>query len=777
MERGNKVEENKLYFQTGCTLVDMVTGGAKDVFGLPAGRITNVVGDKSAGKAQPLYSKVLTPDGWKAMGEIKVGDKVIGLQGKPVEVIGVYPQGKRPIYEFEFQDHTTVRSADSHLWRIQTPNQYHDKTQFGKGRGFSIVTTQEIVDNWEEIKLHPSKQIYIPKHKPIEFEEKKLPIHPWLLGILIAEGSLTNAKNGNIDFSNGEADVIEKAKNIVSSMPNHQLHSYRDDNNNTFVNTIVSINHTRTGISNTIVELGLNVKSIQKHIPSEYLRSSIQQRIELLQGLFDGDGYVAKGGSLEYSTSSKQLAENVAELVRSLGGMAICRKCESPFYIKNGQRIYCNDSYTITICLDDSSWVASSKKHSAAVEKNKSLKKSYWKWTHAKMIKDVRYIGEEECQCIYLADPDHCYITDGNTVTHNTFLCNEIIASNHYKYGDKFKWMYDDCEAGYSFDTKSMYGFDIVTPESNQSTKVEEAFYNITKFIENLKDDEFGVYVLDSLDALTSDEADTLAEERIKAYDNDKDFDKGSYKMGKAKYLSQEFFPQLCRKLENKNVLLIIISQVRDNMDMFSFEKYVRAGGKALDFYCSHIVWLATAQKILKKETPVGGAVKLKLTKGKVARPFRECFYSFYFSYGIDDIGSNLDYLFDLRTDNGSLSSANCKSIAWEKDESKLEVNSANVRKFLQDNKKYEQAVSTCNNNRFDLGTVIDFINKDEELSKLFDEQFEKVMSRDSLISYIENNNLQDELKRRVIQKWEDFEDSISVKRVKKYATQPVSTE
>ena len=365
----------------------------------------------------------------------------------------------------------------------------------------------------------------------------------------------------------------------------------------------------------------------------------------------------------------------------------------------------------------------------------------------------------------------------GDKSSGKTLLCNEIIASNHYKYGDKFKWMYDDCEAGYSFDTRSAYGFDIVTPESNQSSKVEEAFYNITKFIENLKDDEFGIYVLDSLDALTSDEADDLAEERIKAYDNDKDFDKGSYKMGKAKYLSQEFFPQLCRKLENKNVLLIIVSQVRDNMDMFSFEKYARAGGKALDFYCSHIVWLATAQKILKKETPVGGAVKLKLTKGKVLRPFRECFYSFYFSYGIDDIGSNLDYLFNLRTDNGSLSSANCKSIAWEKDESKLEVNSANVRKFLQDNKKYEQAISTCNNNRFDLGIVIDFINKDEELSKLFDEQFEKVMSRDSLISYIENNNLQDELKRRVIQKWEDFEDSISVKRVKKYATQPVSTE
>lgn len=361
----------------------------------------------------------------------------------------------------------------------------------------------------------------------------------------------------------------------------------------------------------------------------------------------------------------------------------------------------------------------------------------------------------------------------GDKSTGKTFLCNEIIASNHYKYGDKFKWMYDDCEAGYSFDTESMYGFNIVTPESNQSTKVEDAYYHIAKFIENLRDDEFGVYVLDSLDALTSDEADSLAEERIKAYDSGKEFEKGSYKMGKAKYLSQEFFPQLCRKLENKNVLLIIVSQIRDNMDMFSFERHSRAGGKALDFYCSHIVWLATAQKVLKKDTPIGGAVKLKLTKGKVPRPFRDCFYSFYFSYGIDDVGSNIDYLFDLRTANGQLSAANCKSIAWERDESKSEVNSTNVRKFLQDAKRYEDAVSACPNNRFDLGTVVDFINKDGELSKLFEEKFEKVMTRDSLISYIENNGLQEELQRRVVAKWEDFEEQIAVHRVKKYGNQP----
>jgi hypothetical protein len=138
--------------------------------------------------------------------------------------------------------------------------------------------------------------------------------------------------------------------------------------------------------------------------------------------------------------------------------------------------------------------------------------------------------------------------------------------------------MYADCERGYSFDTQVLYGFDIHTPESDAPENVEEAYYCIRKFAESLKKDEYGVYVLDSLDALTSDEQDKRADERVATMEKGKEFDKGTFGMGKAKYLSQEFFPQLCKVLEDKNILLIIVSQIRDNTDMFSFEKYSRSG-------------------------------------------------------------------------------------------------------------------------------------------------------------------------------------------------------
>ena len=206
----------------------------------------------------------------------------------------------------------------------------------------------------------------------------------------------------------------------------------------------------------------------------------------------------------------------------------------------------------------------------------------------------------------------------GDKSAGKTFLSNEIIASAYHNSDKKkFRWVYDDCESGYSFDTESMYGFSIMPENPVHSTTVEEAFCNISDFADKLKSDQFGIYVLDSLDALTSNEQDERAEERLKAFHNDKTFDKGTYGMGKQKYLSQEFFPQLCSKIENKNILVIIISQVRENVDMFSFEKFSRSGGKAMDFYAHTVLWLATCKKIEKKNRPIGVVVKAKVTKSK----------------------------------------------------------------------------------------------------------------------------------------------------------------
>ena len=374
----------------------------------------------------------------------------------------------------------------------------------------------------------------------------------------------------------------------------------------------------------------------------------------------------------------------------------------------------------------------------------------------------------------------------GDKSSGKTFINNEIIANAHWKYGDKFRWMYADCERGYSFDTMSMYGFQIHDENSDAPENVEEAFYNLWKFCESLKKDEFGIYVLDSLDSLTSEEQDTRAKERIATMEKGKEFTKGSYGMGKARYLSNEFFAQLCKKLEQYNVLLIIVSQIRENVDPFSFEKYSRSGGKALDFYCHMVIWLATAKKITvedgEQKAVIGGTNKLKVTKGKVPRPFRECFYTYYFSFGIDNIATGVDYLFDLRTKTGDISAPAAKACAWEQDENKKSRTPTDIKDWLTDLKKYDDYRATLKSGeRFSMETVLSFIYSDEELKKQFDDTFAKVMDRETLIRYIEQNSLEEELDRRVEEKWEAFESTLVLDRKPKYAKfyseQPKSTD
>lgn len=359
----------------------------------------------------------------------------------------------------------------------------------------------------------------------------------------------------------------------------------------------------------------------------------------------------------------------------------------------------------------------------------------------------------------------------GDKSAGKTFLSNEFIAFSHYNFGKNFKWVYDDCESGYSFDTESLYGFEIMPEDKTErkhSKNVEDAFCNITKFSQSLKKDEFGIYVLDSLDGLTSKEQDDRAKARLKAFDENEEFDKGTYGMGKQKYLSQEFFPQLCDTIENDNVLVIIISQIREKVEMFAgFEKYSRSGGKAMDFYAHSVLWLAGAKKIVRKETPVGNVVKAKTTKSKTPRPYRECFFNFLYDYGLDNIGTSVDYLFDLRTDKGELNKK-ANAIQWKGDNS---FDKKTLKEFLEE---YELLEKFEDSKYYDMdGTDADnmfaFIQSKKDYKTKFNEKFGDTMTREELISYIEENNLEDELDKRVDDKWEDFEDSIRSNRKRKY--------
>lgn len=359
----------------------------------------------------------------------------------------------------------------------------------------------------------------------------------------------------------------------------------------------------------------------------------------------------------------------------------------------------------------------------------------------------------------------------GDKSSGKTFIACEIIASAYHKYKDNFKWVYDDSESGFTFNTKNLYGFEIMPIEKKDRTRsktVEDLYGNCRKFFESLKSDEFGIYVVDSLDGLTSTEMEKRGDKRFNAFKQGKEFKEGSYQMQKAKFLSQEFFPPMADLIEIKNGLLIVISQTRDKIDAM-FKSQTRAGGKAMDFYCHTVLWLSTFYKIKKKDRPIGTVVKAHAKKSKTPRPFRSCTFILLFDYGLDNIGSNLDYLFDLRGENGLLKK-NAQSIVWKEGiEEPTIKNLVNWIKEVKIETEYKTKFGKTTLRGDDKKEVIiEWLS--EDYPEKFLSKFGVSRSRADLIDWIEENELEEELSKRVEDKWENIEKEIKTKRKKKYS-------
>jgi hypothetical protein len=134
---------------------------------------------------QPLDAKILTPTGWATMGSIKVGDYVIGRDGKQTKVLGVFPKGKKMVYRFTTTDNTVTECCEDHLWLTQT---FEDKKRKRNG---SVKSTKDIMSNLLTNKGKINH--FIPRNEAVEFKKTILPLAPYVLGTLLGNGYLGNA--------------------------------------------------------------------------------------------------------------------------------------------------------------------------------------------------------------------------------------------------------------------------------------------------------------------------------------------------------------------------------------------------------------------------------------------------------------------------------------------------------------------------------------------------------------------------------------------------------
>jgi recombination protein RecA len=238
----------------------------------------------------------------------------------------------------------------------------------------------------------------------------------------------------------------------------------------------------------------------------------------------------------------------------------------------------------------------------------------------------------------------------GDSHAGKTYLAHSILAEAALNPAfTDYDFYYDNAEAAETTGIQAMFGKALVdrlkppiVTEEGRSTTVQQFVKSVWKALDTEKP---FIYVIDSLDSLDSDESMKRFEESIEGKE-----EKGSYKMEKPKYLSENL-RKLAGRLLKTQSLLIILSQTRDNINPMSFKPKTRSGGHALEFYSSFEMWLGLVETIKKgkpgHELVIGHTTRVKVTKNKLTGKVRTADFSIYTDYGIDDVGSCVDFLVD----------------------------------------------------------------------------------------------------------------------------------
>lgn len=377
---------------------------------------TNQVGllladEMGLGKSEVVDNQVFTTTGRCRIGSLKIGDKVIGKDGKPHCVVGVYPQGIQDIYRVWFNDGFYLDVGPEHLWEVKSNNQHNKKRE---STGVVLSMSQLLDKNgigerrgegYNKDRVYRFKTYYkksngnnawsIPIVDPVDFEKKGVLIDPYLLGVWLGDGHI--CKNGYVMLKMLKTDLEDMSiggKPLTSKQPHMKSVSF-------------------DMYKKELIGFGLNGKrSWEKFIPNEYKYNSLDVRLGILQGLMDTDGHAADC-STEYSTSSKQLCGDVVEIVQTLGGIARVRT-RIPTYWYKGEKKKGRTSYRVNIKLPSNLCLFRLPRKIVDYDKCN-------KYSPERYICNIEKLAEKkETVCISVDAPDNLYVTEHCIVTHNT---------------------------------------------------------------------------------------------------------------------------------------------------------------------------------------------------------------------------------------------------------------------------------------------------------------------------------------------------------------------
>jgi phosphate starvation-inducible PhoH-like protein len=360
------------------------------------------------GRAQPYDAQVLTPYGFWPMRALRVGDLVIGSDGIPTPVLGIYPQGKKTVYRVTTQDGASTLACGEHLWTVTT----RKDRQRGTTR---TLQTQDMIGRLRAAHAH---RYELPLVDAVEFEPQEVPLDPYALGLLIGDGCLTTSTTPSFATEDPELVVA-----LESALEGIELVHTAGANY-----TLRHVNGGRGGlrianpVTETIRELGLaGHHSETKFVPGVYKYNSSDGRLSLLQGLLDSDGgpvtQLGRSCRIQYCTTSPRLRDDVLFLVRSLGGIAYWRtrpaEGRRPGLALGRPVHHRNDAYVVDIRLPAGL-------QPFRLERKRRAYDVAGGGRPMRFIHSIEPVGEQETMCIQVAAQDSLYVTDDFMVTHNT---------------------------------------------------------------------------------------------------------------------------------------------------------------------------------------------------------------------------------------------------------------------------------------------------------------------------------------------------------------------
>lgn len=395
------------------------------------------------GKAQPYSEPVMTPEGIKKMADLKVGDYVYNRFGKPVKVTNIFEKGKLDVYEVALRDGRKIKVNDEHLFSYFAHTYVKGKSKWV----LKTVPLRDIIDSGyrKENNQHKGSYIYkysIPLPSAIEYPKKSLAYDPYTLGAFLGDGNL-NREFAYLIVGDHKLPILSK---IVGNNENIKKYHRTSEYNYKYEFVLNTPRAGRRGKEITIAHPRdfrlpncANQLTEDKRIPDDIFEASIEQRLQLLRGLFDTDGCVqlrknrSNTANVSISSVNLTMVKQIQRLLWSLGyGAIISSNDRRGKQHKSSKYVYKSIEYKIEVTGD----LASIQKLFSLPYHLNKLRQAHERRKHTDRlpITNVEKLGyQEQMCCIMVDDSEHLYVSGDYFVSHNTSV---VFALTYALYGE-----------------------------------------------------------------------------------------------------------------------------------------------------------------------------------------------------------------------------------------------------------------------------------------------------------------------------------------------------